>query len=62
MTKTTVVESHGGKHVRTLEIDDDAIDVVSAYVARGFDVAEVVTGQSVRLVSGNAVVVVTKSV
>lgn len=60
MTQTTVTETHSGETVRTYVTDDRAIDVVSDYVRRGFDVVCVVDRYTVRLASGKAVVNVTR--
>lgn len=59
---TMVSELHSGEHVRTYITPDKGVDVVSDYVARGFDIVQTVTTKTVRLASGNAVVVVTKDV
>lgn len=59
-TMTTVAETRSGETVRTYVTDERAIDVVSDYVHRGFDVVCVVDSHTVRLASGEAVVDVTR--
>lgn len=58
---TMVNESHSGEHVRTFILPDKGEDVIAAYVERGFSVARCVTRNTVELVSGRAVVTVTKN-
>lgn len=58
---TTVTVSHTGELVHEYTTQNNAIDVVSGYVSRGFNVVQVLPGRSVLLASGTALVVVTKN-